>query len=397
MSSQNITSLHVAFPTQVVLPATIEPAWRGSKARILHLINGEHYSGAERVQDLLALRLPEFDYRVGFACLKPAQFPVARISHGTPLYYVPMRSRADLSMLAPLRNILERDRYGLLHAHTPRAALIGSLLSRATGLPLVYHVHSPVGRDSTRRVQNWVNQQTERLSLRTARRMITVSHSLAAYMQAEGYDANRISVVPNGVPVTQLRRSDRVPGPVWTLGTVALFRQRKGTEVLLDAIARLRQRGWDVRLRAVGGFETDAYRLQLQDRAAALQISDAVIWTGFTKQVNAELTRMDLFVLPSLFGEGLPMVVLEAMAAGVPTVASRVEGVPEAIRDAQDGLLAEPGNPQDLADAIERVMDGQVDWSRLRANAIARHADCFSDRAMAHGVAAAYDQLLIPA
>ncbi len=392
-----IESSQVAIPTHIVVPATIEPKWRIAKARVLHLINGQHYAGAERVQDLLALRLPEFDYQVGFACLKPEQFPTARICQRTPLYYVPMRSRTDLAMLGPLRNIIERDRYDLLHAHTPRAALYGSLLSRTTGLPLVYHVHSPVGKDSTRRVQNWVNQQTERLSLQSARRMITVSHSLATYMQSEGYDAKLITVVPNGVPVTHMRRSERVPGDVWTLGTVALFRQRKGTEVLLEAIARLRQQGRDVQLRAVGGFETEAYRNQLQERAMSLGIRAAVTWTGFTKQVNAELTRMDLLVLPSLFGEGLPMVVLEAMAAGVPIVASRVEGVPEAIRDHQEGLLAEPGNPRDLAAAIEKVISGQVAWSQLRTQAIERHADCFSDHAMARRVAAVYDELLVPA
>ena len=67
---------------------------------------------------------------------------------------------------------------------------------------------------------------------------------------------------------------------------------------------------------------------------------------------------MDLFVLPSLFGEGLPMVVLEAMAAGVPVVATRVPGVPEAIRHGQDGVLVDPGDADDLAQAIAGVVNG---------------------------------------
>ena len=61
-----------------------------------------------------------------------------------------------------------------------------------------------------------------------------------------------------------------------------------------------------------------------------LRLSEQITWTGFTRDVTAELLKMDLFVLPSLFGEGLPMVVLEAMAAGVPVVATRVAGMPEA-------------------------------------------------------------------
>ena len=103
---------------------------------------------------------------------------------------------------------------------------------------------------------------------------------------------------------------------------------------------------------------------------------------------------MDLFVLPSLFGEGLPMVVLEAMTAGVPIVASRVAGIPEAIRHGHDGVLVNPNDARNLAEAIADIVQGRYDWSALRASAMARHAENFSDRAMAAGVAAVYRTLL---
>ncbi len=103
---------------------------------------------------------------------------------------------------------------------------------------------------------------------------------------------------------------------------------------------------------------------------------------------------MDLFVLPSLFGEGLPMVVLEAMAAGVPVIAARVEGIPEAIRDGVDGLLAAPADAGDLAAAIARYVQGAVDWTSIRASAHCRQAEKFSDRSMAQGVAKIYRRVL---
>jgi len=103
---------------------------------------------------------------------------------------------------------------------------------------------------------------------------------------------------------------------------------------------------------------------------------------------------MDVFVLPSLFGEGLPMVVLEAMAAGVPVVATRVEGIAEAIRDGEDGLLVEPKDPRPLAAAIARFVSGQVDWAAMSSNALARHAQLFSDETMAAGVADVYRRVL---
>ena len=117
--------------------------------------------------------------------------------------------------------------------------------------------------------------------------------------------------------------------------------------MLLEALAVLRSRDVNVRLRAVGGFETPAYEAARSARLAErLGLADAIDWIGFTRGVNRELAKIDLFVLPSLFGEGLPMVVLEAMAAGVPVVASRVEGVPEAVRIARPGLLGRAGQRQ---------------------------------------------------
>jgi glycosyltransferase involved in cell wall biosynthesis len=363
-----------------------------ARFRILHLINGEHYSGAERVQDLLAERLPELGFDVGFACVKPDRFPEVRKSRA-PLYAVPMKSRIDLRGIARVCRIIRDDGYQILHAHTPRTLLVARIVAAITARPLVYHVHSPTARDSTRSLQNRLNAASERWCLSGKTRLIAVSSSLGEYMQSLGYAAERTHVVPNGVPrVAPPPRAK--PQGTWTLGTVALFRPRKGTEVLLDSLALLRSAGHAVRLRAVGPFETPQYEKLLKDRARDLAIEDAVDWIGFTRDVNAELQRLDLFVLPSLFGEGLPMVVLEAMATGVPVAATRVEGVPEAIRDGLDGVLAAPGDAADLARSIARVLSGELDWSNLRESALARQAQKFSDETMARGVAGVYRRVL---
>ena len=117
-------------------------------------------------------------------------------------------------------------------------------------------------------------------------------------------------------------------------------------------------------------------------------------WTGFTQDVDAELARMDLFVLPSLFGEGMPMVLLEAMAAGLPVVATAVEGIPEAIRHGRDGLICQPADPHGLAAAIERIISGEVDYRELAQSALRRHAEKFSEASMAAGVAEVYRRVL---
>jgi len=362
--------------------------------KVLHLINGEHYSGAERVQDLLALRLGEFGYQAGFACVKAGKFPAARQSQDAPLHRLGMWSKFDLRAVWKLASLLTRDGYKLLHCHTPRTAMIGRLAAPLAGTPMIYHVHSPTSRDSTRIVQNWLNVKTEQLSLTGVARLITVSHSLCQHMQTEGYSQDLISVVPNGVPCLEQVADRETPAGEWTLGAVALFRPRKGVEMLIDAIGILRKQGKNVRLRAVGPFETPEYEKELKQRVVSREVEPFVEWTGFAQNVNAELAQMDMFVLPSLYGEGLPMVVLEAMAAGVPVVGTRVEGVPEAIRDGVDGVLAEPSDAEDLARVIATVIDGKLDWQLLRKSALHRQAEHFSDRSMAAGVASAYDVVL---
>ena len=107
-----------------------------------------------------------------------------------------------------------------------------------------------------------------------------------------------------------------------------------------------------------------------------------------------ELLATDLVVFPSLLAEGLPMVIIEAMAAGTPIVGSRVDGVADAVRDGIDGLLCAPGNSGELAAAIGRVVRGEIDWQDLRSNAWRRQGEQFSDRSMARGLAALYREIL---
>jgi len=234
----------------------------------------------------------------------------------------------------------------------------------------------------------------ERWSLCGGSGWIAVSESLGRHMEKAGWDRSRISVVPNGVPRMATLLSRTPPLGRWTIGTVALFRPRKGTEVLLEALAILDRQDMPVRLRAVGPFETPEYEAELKERVRRLGLAGLVQWTGFAEDVGAELSRIDLFVLPSLFGEGMPMVVLEAMAAGVPVVATDVEGVAEAIRDGRDGLIVPPSNPQELARAIGRILHGEADWMALRSSALERQAESYSDASMAAGVAAAYREVL---
>ncbi len=361
--------------------------------RVLHLINGEHFSGAERVQDLLAMALPEFGYEVGFACLKADKFPKVRESK-TQLFELSMRNKFDVFCYRDVVKLAREGDYTVLHAHTPRTLMIASLAAKKLKCPLVYHVHSPVGRDSARGMMNKLNTMIESWSLRRVDRMICVSNSLRGYMEELGHDPEKLRVVSNGVaPLSELPTRSNPQTP-WTIGTMALFRPRKGTEVLLDALAIIKQAGQNVQLRAVGPFETEEYESEIMAQVANHGIGDMITWTGFQTNVNEQLQQMDLFVLPSLYGEGLPMVVLESMANGVPVVASNVEGIPEAVRDGIDGLIFEASNANDLAEKLMSLIGDVEKWKAMSESSVERQRNELSDRSMARGASEVYNELV---
>lgn len=361
---------------------------------VLHLVNGEHFAGAERVQSHLGRCLPALGVRADFACLKPGRFAdavdAANGEWGSAFRF-PMRHRFDLTVLPSLIRKVRTGDYQCLHAHTPRTAMLASMVSFRTGVPWIYHVHSPAARDSAKQFSNWFNAKVEKWSLNSCSHLITVSDSLRRELVRGGEPEDRVSVVRNGVPgVRYSRTSYPQIGRHWTFGMVALMRPRKGLEVALDAIAILRREGYDVTLRCIGPYESDDYRRRIELQIDALGIRESIEQSGFKKDVPATLAQLDAMLLPSLYGEGLPMVVLEAMASALPVIATKVEGTPEAIRDRVDGLLAEPGSADSLATQMRELINGFVDWSSLAESSYRRHAEMFSDRAMSAGVASIY-------
>ncbi len=366
---------------------------RRRELRVLHVGNGNDYSGIARVMDLLGRRLPDQGVQLGFACLRLDKFAELRESSDVPLYDIPMNGRGDVSVVRRLASVAREDGYDLIHTHGPRAGLVGSGGALAARLPLVHHLHGCTLTVWSSRARNLVNVAIERAALARAAGVVVVSEDLRRYLRRQGVPAARLFVVPNGVPPTAEPGPWQSPPATWTLGTVARFRSVKGTTVLLRALAELRGRGVDLRFRGIGEFESPAHRAALDALALRLGVMDLVEWRGFRHDVHAELAALDIFVLPS-FSEGMPMSVIEAMATGVPVVASRVGGVPELVRDGIDGLLVPPGDPLALADAIARLVNGSVDAQALRSSAYLRQRELYTDDAMATALAAVYRKVL---
>lgn len=361
--------------------------------RVLQVVNGEHYAGAERVQDLLALHLPEQNVWSGFVCVKPCRFPQERAAQATPLWELPMRGRWDLRPAYQLARLICRERIDLLHTHNARAALIAALAARWTSVRLIHHVHGQTAVEVGARWWTRCNAWLERRVLGACAGVIAVSASTAAYLQTAGAATERIAVIPNGVP-GRANFVKRHPGAVLTLGFIALLRPRKGLEVFLESAALLIQQGIKCRLRIVGRFETPEYERDILARCVALGLSERIDWRGFCQPIDAELDVIDVLAFPSVLPEGMPMVLLEALAAGVPIVACRVPGVTDVIQDGGNGLLVEPNDAADLTNGLQRLLNSRELWQRLSAAGHASHEQYFSAQIMTQRVRNLYDRVL---
>lgn len=363
--------------------------------KVLHIINGEHFAGAERVQDLLALGLPEHGYECEFVCLKIGEFSSQRSSK-VPLKTILMKHKLDFSVVSKIVKHAKARSIEIIHTHSARNVLIGKFVSNALKLPLVHHVHSPALRDTENKFRNWLNGLAEdNFALKSATKLIPVSKSLQNYLEDKGIRADKITTVPNGVPIYRSEAVWTAPteGQPWVLGVVALFRPRKGLEVLLNSLKLILDNGHNVRLKIVGSFESPDYEIKIKQTCEALGILAAIDFIGFTSDVYAQLEKMHIFVLPSLYGEGLPMVVIEAMSVGVPVVSTNVEGIPSVIEHDDSGKIAEPNDSYSLFQCIEDLILKPSLANTISHNGFERHKNYFSTKAMVKGVASVYNSL----
>ena len=360
---------------------------------VLHLLNGEQYAGLERVVDHLVTAAPSHGFRLVLGLLKPDRMRARIAARDLQAHDIPMRSRLDVAVARQAATLAAQAGCRLLHSHTVRSALIARRTRSLTGLPWLHQVHSPALRDSTRPAMNLANHLAESVLLRGADRIIAVSRSLAVHV-ARHYriPASRIDVVPNGVACAEA--APRPPsGSTPVVLCVGLFRPRKGVEYLVEAAARLRDAGMDFQLRLAGEFADRACEAVVRARIARLGLAPRVSLCGFVPDVSAQLDESHLLVVPSLQGEGLPMAALEAMARGVPVVASDIDGLRELLED-DAGWLVAPRDVPALAHAIGRLLGDPALRERLGRAGQARQRSRYALESQHARVFAGYRALL---
>ena len=280
----------------------------------------------------------------------------------------------------------------LVDAHLCVSSALGAHVARRLGLPLVVHVHNQVSSEDV--LRRWFLRQ----GFRAASAAVCVSRAVADSVRMFMPGASmRVVTIYNPFDWSALDRPGGVDARVeWGIGAdegVVVFAGRlayqKGLDVLLSAWANL-LRNRRARLLILGD---GPLRARLEARARSLGLAASVIFAGYRTNVPAIVRTCDVFVLSSRF-EGLPVAVAEAMAVGVPVVASAVGGVPEIVTPEVTGLLVPPEDPHALSAALSRILDDEDLRRRLSEAARARVQQLFSRDGSVRDLADLYSHIL---
>ncbi len=350
------------------------------KIRVVHLINQLGRGGTERQLYLLLEHhdAASFEHRV--VVFNPSRHAVWNrelAAAGVEILALPASCRGPARRLLHLWRRLRSFRPHVVHSWTlhdnPYAGILGRLLGARVRWG---SLRNSLATEGMRRLPSW----WRRLSLRSVSRLLVNCRALADELVDGGYPRQRILVLPNCV---ELPAEDTVPadltpwgidGDAPVVGVVSNLRPRKDLKTFVRAMAQVLPRHPDARAVLVGQTIPDeaSYGAEVEAEIERLGLSDRCVVTGFCDDVPAMMARLSVLCLTSEH-EGMPNVVLEAMAAGRPVVATRVGGVPEIVGDGENGYLVERGAAAAVAEAVGRLL-ADLGLAKELGDAGRRHA-----------------------
>ena len=352
---------------------------RDTRLRVLHVLATLLPGGSEIsvLRLLTALDRSRYVAHVAWLRGEPVLADEFRAA-GVEVVSIGMRGKLDPWCLFRLRRYVKDRRIDVVHTHMDVADFYGALAGRLGGARCVVSTkHAPDEFRTRRGFKRYPFLLLERLAYEMDDALIVVSEGLCSFLQsAEHLPRRKMVVIGHGIdatarpaPRSEVRSALGLPhhGPL--IGAVGRLSPEKGQTVLLRALPAVLAAFPEATCVLAG--EGPA-REELESEARVLGIRERVVFLGYRRDVPDVLAALDLFVQPSRY-EGFGLSLLEAMAAGLPVVASRVGGIPELVEDGVTGVLVPPDAPAALSGAILRLLRDRVEARRL-AEAAARRA-----------------------
>lgn len=359
-----------------------ERGWRGGEQQVLYLARGLRDSGVAQV----------------FVCQPAGELAERLEAEGFDVLRRRMGSYTDLLSSRFVAREARSFRADILHLHTANAHAVGVRAARWAGRPRPRTVIA-------RRVAYSIFRHSffglNRIKYtRGVDRILCITEAVKQVLLDDGLAPERLVVVPSGIDPERfhdvpdrgkaIRAELGIPQGAWIVGAVGALTPEKGHTHLLAAAALLADTPLDLHVVLVG---KGPLRAELTAQAGRLGLVERVHFAGFRDDVPSWLQWFDVLAFPSLI-EGMGTTVLDALCLAKPVVASRTGGIPEVIRSEQEGLLVEPGDPEGLSAALERLHGDPALARRLGQAGRARVLDAFTWQATVKGTLAAYEALL---
>jgi glycosyltransferase involved in cell wall biosynthesis len=339
--------------------------------KILHLVSSGGYYGKEAVIINLCAALEKMGCASEVGALLNSQAPnddVVTRAHQLHLSArtFACRGRVDLRTVRAIREHILAQPVDLVHSHDYKADIYGYLAARWAGCPVFATCHLWFSTG----LQDRLYGGLDRLVLRYFDGVIGVSPPIGSRLHKSWVPERKVVVIANGIDLSPFlgvedASSGREFGSDVTIGIVGRLVRQKGHPVLFAAARGILKKYPAAKVVVIGDGSD---RKQLEALARELGISGSVYFAGYRDDMARAYASLDLMVMPSL-DEGLPMTLLEAMAAKRAVIASAVGAVPEVIEHGQTGLLVEPGNADDLEQAILTLLNDASLRHRIAQNA----------------------------
>jgi glycosyltransferase involved in cell wall biosynthesis len=362
-SWQSRAALVETIFTKEIYPRAVQP----QRPVVMHLIAAMDIAGAEKV--VLNLVKASGSYSgpgkvehgvtsfVRMSDGRGSDFLREIAATGTPIDRIPIYKGWDLRDISALRRIMRRHGVKILHTHGYKADIVGVIAAKLRGIPVVATAHGfSAGKDKLSR-----NEKLGRWFLKRANRVIAVSGNVKETLIQSGIDQRKLVLLPNAVDFAYFAQAaDHDFRAEWgikageiVIGTAGRLAAEKAQGNLIKAVALLPETlKSKVRIVIAGD---GPLRVSLITIARSAGMEHQVLFAGFVVDMRAFYQSLDIFCLPSLT-EGHPLTIMEASACGKPIVASKVGAIGQLIADGVDGFTPAPGDLQELAKALERVL-----------------------------------------
>nr|WP_176465337.1 glycosyltransferase family 4 protein [Pseudomonas sp. Irchel s3b6] len=336
---------------------------------IIHLLGSGGFYGAERMLLDHCLATPG-QHQVLFLDAPPeliARFRAAGVD---------CRACAGLGEL--MRHLRQRrDERPLLNTHNFKGLVLGWVAATLLRLPLVITQHGFTPRSRKQKFYTWLSLQLCRTA--SVDRVVCVAESIAVLCRHASVRADKLQVIPNGLPAATALPQRTADQQRWLAGYVGRMSCEKGPDLFLDALIPLCQQYPQLHAVMLGdGPERPA----LVARIDAAGLLERITLPGYQTEMGPWWTQLDALVISSRT-EGTPMILLEAMQAGVPVVAFGVGGIPDVLEDRHNGLLAAPADSPALARQLETLLNEPLLARTLTENARRTQLDRYDLRALA--------------